>query len=423
MGQKTNPISLRLQTTNRYFDSCWYGDYFYSDLISQNLKIQEYLNSILKQIQYPTGRFFIRSSQKKLDIFLFFCSPLELRKKRSRFFKIKYYKTTRKKQNSLQYLKKKPTFFEKVEQSLVNYSAVNKGLDKSFVIPNRKKEEKFTNLKYYFYAKFLQNFYAIFMEDKFLHQTIKKKIKKSQISLDNIILLDNRVNTKKNLTRILPVLPQSGNQNPLLLRSRAVQHKKGLKHNSLFFNQGMLNKVERTLCNRMKLSNFVPFSNTFLRSKSIIPTLRCNQYQVIPNDNNLYSLLNKLTYRQHIEAVLARQFLLNINIYSIKIDDHYQSALFVAEEIVYLLERRIPFRRIKNKIIKEVQDLRTIKGIRITCAGRVGGRSKKAQRAKQETVKFGQTSLHVFSSRIDFASKTALTRFGIVGIKVWICFF
>ena len=64
----------------------------------------------------------------------------------------------------------------------------------------------------------------------------------------------------------------------------------------------------------------------------------------------------------------------------------------------------------------------TIRGVRITCSGRVGGKSKKAQRAKIESLKYGQTSLHVFSAPIDFSCKTAHTSFGSVGVKVWICY-
>ena len=100
-----------------------------------------------------------------------------------------------------------------------------------------------------------------------------------------------------------------------------------------------------------------------------------------------------------------------------------QSALFLAQEVVYFLEKRVSFRKIKDQILKELRNSKIIKGVRITCSGRVGGKSKKAQKAKTETVKQGQTSLGVFSSKIDFAQKSALTSFGLIGVKVWICFY
>ena len=99
-----------------------------------------------------------------------------------------------------------------------------------------------------------------------------------------------------------------------------------------------------------------------------------------------------------------------------------QSAIFLAEEIIYYLEKRVPFLKIKNQILREIAQNSFLKGLRITCSGRVGGRSKKAQRSKVQVIKYGQTSLHVFSSKIDFASKHAHTAFGLLGIKVWICY-
>lgn len=137
---------------------------------------------------------------------------------------------------------------------------------------------------------------------------------------------------------------------------------------------------------------------------------------------NSYQRLGKKTYRKHIENVLSNSFSMNVNLHPIKTYQHYKSALFMAENIVYYLEKRIPFRRIKYNILRDVKKLPFIKGIRIQCSGRIGGRSKKAQRAKTETVKYGQTSLHVFSSHLDFVSKKALTSFGLVGIKVWVCY-
>jgi len=42
--------------------------------------------------------------------------------------------------------------------------------------------------------------------------------------------------------------------------------------------------------------------------------------------------------------------------------------------------------------------------------------------AKTEVTKFGKISLHVFSSKVDYAEAKASTNFGILGVKVWICY-
>ena len=124
-----------------------------------------------------------------------------------------------------------------------------------------------------------------------------------------------------------------------------------------------------------------------------------------------------------MESSLSSLYNLELNLIPFKVKNDWQHANYLADEIVYFLEKRIPFRRLKNKILKQLAKIASIRGVRITCSGRVGGKSKKAQRAKTECFKYGQTSLHVFSSKIDFSNKTAFTSFGSVGVKVWICYY
>jgi hypothetical protein len=108
-------------------------------------------------------------------------------------------------------------------------------------------------------------------------------------------------------------------------------------------------------------------------------------------------------------------------VYPYKSTEEEQTAQFLSEEITYYLERRVPFRRIKQVLMRELQK-GYVEGMRVSCSGRVGGRSKKAQRARQESFQWGQTSSHIFSSKLSFASRSALTPFGKVGIKVWVCY-
>ncbi|RYX99840.1 MAG: hypothetical protein EOO34_00380 [Cyanobacteriota bacterium] len=138
---------------------------------------------------------------------------------------------------------------------------------------------------------------------------------------------------------------------------------------------------------------------------------------------SLYNCLGaNLVYKSHLEFSLSKEYFsfYSVNLYRTLIEK--QSASFLVQEIIYYLERKIPFRRIKTIIYKEIPHYKNIKGIRIKCSGRVGGRSKKAQRSKTQSVKRGQTSLGVFSSKIDFACKSAYTRFGLIGVKVWVCY-
>jgi hypothetical protein len=103
------------------------------------------------------------------------------------------------------------------------------------------------------------------------------------------------------------------------------------------------------------------------------------------------------------------------------------SATFLSKEIAYLLQKKVPFPKIRREISREISEnhgrvWNSIEGIRISCSGRSGGRSKKAQRGKSETFYWGRNSSSLFLSQVGFAKSTALTPLGAVGVKVWICY-
>ena len=86
MGQKINPISLRLQYTNRNFDNCWYSGYFYKKLITRDIFLQHYLNSFLKLLKLGAGRYSIQHLQKNTQISNFLCYSKSTREWRSKIF-------------------------------------------------------------------------------------------------------------------------------------------------------------------------------------------------------------------------------------------------------------------------------------------------------------------------------------------------
>ena len=56
-------------------------------------------------------------------------------------------------------------------------------------------------------------------------------------------------------------------------------------------------------------------------------------------------------------------------------------------------------------------------GIKIQVSGRVGG----AEMARSETIKEGRIPLHTFRADVEYSLTEALTKVGILGVKVWIC--
>ncbi len=136
-------------------------------------------------------------------------------------------------------------------------------------------------------------------------------------------------------------------------------------------------------------------------------------------------------YKTHIESMIHENFALSVNLQFFKTSNIFQSASFLCNEIVYYLEKKVPFFKLKNIVLKKLTHdclqlpcsaKLQIKGIRVMCSGVVPGKSKKSQKSKIQSFKYGETSLHVFSCKIDFKSKTALTNFGTLGVKVWICY-
>ena len=91
------------------------------------------------------------------------------------------------------------------------------------------------------------------------------------------------------------------------------------------------------------------------------------------------------------------------------------NAQLVAENIGTQLERRIAFRRAMKKALGTAMKFGA-KGIRIRCAGRLGG----AEMGRIETYREGRVPLHTLRADVDFGFAEARTTYGIIGIKVWI---
>ena len=91
------------------------------------------------------------------------------------------------------------------------------------------------------------------------------------------------------------------------------------------------------------------------------------------------------------------------------------NALLVAESIAQQLERRIMFRRAMKRSIANTMRLGA-KGIKVRIAGRLNG----AEIARAEWAREGQVPLHTLRADIDYATATAATTYGNIGIKGWI---
>lgn len=115
--------------------------------------------------------------------------------------------------------------------------------------------------------------------------------------------------------------------------------------------------------------------------------------------------------RKVLEKKTGKQLIINIE--EIKKADLV--AQLVAENVASQLMRRIGFRRAMKKTV-----LSSIKagaqGIKIHCSGRLAG----AEMARSEWYREGRVPLHTIRADIDYGFAEAKTKYGLIGIKVWI---
>ena len=103
-----------------------------------------------------------------------------------------------------------------------------------------------------------------------------------------------------------------------------------------------------------------------------------------------------------------------INIYEVKrpeVDAH-----IVADSIARQIEGRVSYRRAIKMAVANTMRVGA-EGIKVQISGRVGG----AEMARSEMFKEGRTPLHTLRADIDYSLAEALTKVGLLGIKVWIC--
>ena len=90
-------------------------------------------------------------------------------------------------------------------------------------------------------------------------------------------------------------------------------------------------------------------------------------------------------------------------------------AQLVSENIALQLQKRVAFRRAMKKAVQSSLRLGA-EGIRIACAGRLGG----AEIARREWYRDGRVPLQTLRADIEFGVATAHTTYGTIGVKVWI---
>ena len=115
--------------------------------------------------------------------------------------------------------------------------------------------------------------------------------------------------------------------------------------------------------------------------------------------------------RKELNKMTNTEIFLNV----IEVRKVETDAQLVAENIAQQLEKRVSFRRAMKKAIQQSRRAGA-KGIKVNCAGRLGG----AEMSRRECYMEGRVPLHPLRAGIDYGFAEAKTTYGIIGVKVWI---
>ena len=115
--------------------------------------------------------------------------------------------------------------------------------------------------------------------------------------------------------------------------------------------------------------------------------------------------------RKTLQKMTGKEIFINIH----EVKKAEVDAQLVAENVALQLERRVAFRRAMKKSVTSSLKMGA-RGIKIACAGRLGG----AEMARREWYREGRVPLHTLRADIDYGFAEAQTTYGKIGIKVWI---
>lgn len=485
MGQKSNPIGLRLEKTNQHWNSCWYGDYHYTAQLMEDCRVSAHMQNICQQARKPLPVTLSTRSRRQMQLALFF-----LRQRRPN------YKSRFQSKNPVEIKKSKWSGADWLSRIIYGYKKDSLSISQPF---QKKKKASFYPQQLHSRGKdvSIQRKHGEIMEKVIdispkvigeerrimIYQYILYSIfvtKSGKIPVESLLPLvfyfpPGETGKKKTIcfgsaskmqvtgsgkageipnaafsaakrlyggnwgkalfqqaTSFFP--PFLGKEKTDILPGRVAYKKHGVNVPSLPRQQSttfQLGEVGHLYAaNRVENKPLTPWEQ-MQKEKSALFLSHLAEAPRSPN----FSLLSskrvvpkgherryKTPFFNHLQESMLGELRYRCKVHLLSCSSPQQNPLFLAAQVVFSLEERTPFRRFKHRLIREISKNSMVKGVRITCSGRVAARSKKAQKAKVESIQWGETSLHVFSELVHFASKSAQTSFGKVGVKVWVCY-
>jgi small subunit ribosomal protein S3 len=115
--------------------------------------------------------------------------------------------------------------------------------------------------------------------------------------------------------------------------------------------------------------------------------------------------------KKELMKLTDKEILLNIT----EVKRPEVDAQLVSENVALQLERRVSFRRAMKRNVSQAMKFGA-KGIKIMCSGRLAG----AEMARTEWYREGRVPLQTLRADIDYGVATAKTKYGVIGVKVWL---
>lgn len=406
MSQKTNPTSLRLQKTSQNFAFPWFADYFWNQAFEACIESQKYINAFLKETSFSKAFFSTKLFYRKLPVFVFLQDNRITKKEKLLFFKKPLSITSVSKNDQKSHLLKKNISKNK------SFSIGSERINTLFFVVNIN-----DNLRKKSHNEPVGNLLCFF----------KNNIFSKDLKLVKRLVRDDYLKTKQGFFKNLSYtecFTTTGWDNAV----KSKEHKKFLFDKEISKTYFFLPKLPKifvrpclSFCENV-MSSVTSGKNSLANYKPPIPLdLATN---LSKKEKRYKTTLHKRSTKTTIfnNVIKTPFFTTSTILQPIRFLRENQNVWALADQVVFLLERRISFRQIKYFIFKDLLLDPQIKGVRISCSGRLGGRSKKAQKAKVQSDCYGATTLATFSSKIIFASKSAYTPYGKVGVKIWLSF-
>ena len=115
--------------------------------------------------------------------------------------------------------------------------------------------------------------------------------------------------------------------------------------------------------------------------------------------------------KRELQRLTDKEIILNIS----EVKRPEVDAQLVAENVALQLERRVSFRRAMKRNVSQAMKFGA-KGIKIMCSGRLAG----AEMARTEWYREGRVPLQTIRADIDYGTARARTKYGAIGVKVWL---